>query len=397
MFQIKSFTSIVASIVNRMRASTTLITDYNVGSVARTLIEGPAQEIDELYQQMVRGLLEAIPASTYASFEFGLLPPVAATGSIQVVIAAQTSNVLIAAGTSFLRADGAATYTSLADVTIAAGNTTALVSVAATAPGSAGNAAQGMAFTPTPTPAGFISASNLSAIQNGADQETDAQRKIRFGQYVSTLSRGTVPAIAYGLSTTQLTDANGNIIEQVKLKQVVEPFKTDPTQPVALVDCYVHNGVGNTSSALVAQAQNVIYGYYDANGNPVPGYSAAGVNVIISPATEEAIPVSGVITIAPGYDGPTLVGLVQSALATYLLGLDVAQPAFRSVMVALGMNASPGIANFALFSPGADVTPGTGVKLMPGTFALTYSTGVAATLAAELSASTALAAVMTGG
>ncbi len=56
MFQVKDFRSIVASMVNHVRATTTKITDFRVGGVARTLLEAPAIEIDELYQQMFNGL-----------------------------------------------------------------------------------------------------------------------------------------------------------------------------------------------------------------------------------------------------------------------------------------------------------------------------------------------------
>ena len=45
-FQIKNFVSICAGMINSMRANQTQITDFNVGSVARTLIEAPAIEID---------------------------------------------------------------------------------------------------------------------------------------------------------------------------------------------------------------------------------------------------------------------------------------------------------------------------------------------------------------
>ena len=64
-FQIKDFLSIVASMVNYMRGATSKITDYNVGSVARTMVEAPAIEIDQLYQQMLFGLRDAIPTATY--------------------------------------------------------------------------------------------------------------------------------------------------------------------------------------------------------------------------------------------------------------------------------------------------------------------------------------------
>src|SRR3546814_4415210 len=71
---------------------------------------------------------------------------------------------------------------------------------------------------------------------------------------------------------------------------------------MSLVECYVHNGVGNTSSALVNRARDVIYGYYDANGNAVPGWKAAGVKEEVYAAEEQTVAVTGVLTAMPGFD-----------------------------------------------------------------------------------------------
>src|SRR3546814_6403650 len=76
---------------------------------------------------------------------------------------------------------------------------------------------------------------------------------------------------------------------------------------MSLVECYVHNGVGNTSSALVNRARDVIYGYYDANGNAVPGWKAAGVKVEVYAAEEQTVAVTGVLTAMPGFDKPSLI------------------------------------------------------------------------------------------
>ncbi len=51
-FQIKDFTSIVASMVNHMRGTQKKVTDFQKGSVARTLVEAAAVENEELYLQM---------------------------------------------------------------------------------------------------------------------------------------------------------------------------------------------------------------------------------------------------------------------------------------------------------------------------------------------------------
>lgn len=395
MFQIKSFTSIVASIINRMRASTSLITDYNVGSISRTLIEGPAQEIDELYQQMVRGLVEAIAASTYASFNFPLLAATSANGSISIIISAQTSAVVIGAGSTLTPTAGAVTYTTQSDVMIPIGDTVGTVIVVASTAGSSGNLAAGAQFTVSPSPAGFLSATNVSAIQNGTDQATDAQRKVRFQQYISTLARGTVAAIKYGLSTVQLTDANGNITERVGSSQVVEPYKTDPTQPVGLVNSYIHNGVGNTSAALVAQAQAVINGYYNAAGKPIPGYKAAGVAAPVAAATEEPIYVLGIATILPGFDGPTAVAAIQSAFSSYILSVPTGAAVRFSKLEALAQ-AVAGVDYFTMVTPVADVGGGTGIKLMPGTLNITWASSLAAQFSMSIATTSSLTPTPSG-
>lgn len=72
-FQIKDFRSIVASLINVSKASQSKITDFGVGSVARTLMESPAIEIEELYLQMALGLQDAIPVAIYQAFDFPLI------------------------------------------------------------------------------------------------------------------------------------------------------------------------------------------------------------------------------------------------------------------------------------------------------------------------------------
>ena len=69
-FQLKDFPSIAASMVNHARAIQNKLTDFNIGSVARTMLEAPAVEIEEQYQQMFIGLKEGIPVATYSSFGF---------------------------------------------------------------------------------------------------------------------------------------------------------------------------------------------------------------------------------------------------------------------------------------------------------------------------------------
>ena len=369
-FQVKDFASITASCINWMKATTAKITDFNVGAVVRTMIEAIAAEIDELYQQMFIGIKEAIPVAVYNSFNFSALTATPAIGLVRVSITPSATATLISAGTSFNVTGNPTMYVSTSDVTIAAGSTYGDVPIACAVAGSAGNQASGAAFTVSPAPSGLVSATNLSAIASGTDNETDDDRKVRFTAFVSSLNRGTIAALKYGLQTAFLTDASGNTIEHVATSSVVEPWIADNTQPVGLVNCYIHNGVGSTSGALVAQANKVIYGYYDANGNAVPGWKAAGVNVQVYAATETTVAVTAALTAVSGYDKPTLVIAVTSAINSYLLSLPIGQPALEAEIVTLAMN-TLGVANFVMTAPASDVAAAANVKLMPGTFTIT--------------------------
>jgi uncharacterized phage protein gp47/JayE len=370
MFQIKDFRSIAAAMLNWFTTVQTQVTDVSQGSPAAVLLEAPAAELDELYQQMFIGLTEAIPVSVFNSFAFAPLPATAATGTVRVTITASASATVIPAGTAFTTPANASGYTSATDVTIAAGNTYADVLVASNATGAAGNLAAAAAFTLSPAPAGFVSASNAAAFSTGADAESDTARKARFGAYVLTLAKGTPAALEYGASTVQLFDALGNITERVIYAKCVEPYNTDTAQPIGLVNVYVHNGVGSTSGALVTQVATVLAGYTTAAGVKVPGYKAAGVHLVVAAATETTVPVTATISVQAGYDGPTLQAATIAIINNYILSLPLGASFVRAALVGIVMDQA-GLTNFVMSVPSSDTAAAANVKLMPGTVAVT--------------------------
>jgi uncharacterized phage protein gp47/JayE len=368
-FQIKDFTSIVASMVNWMKATQQKLTDFNVGSVARTLVEAPAAEIDELYQQMFIGLKEAIPVSVYNSFGFDAVTELPATGLIRVQVTAAAVPITIPAGTTFSLAFGDVTYSSNNDVVIAAGSTFADVLVTCSVPGAAGNILAGQSFSAEPAIGGFQSAENLAAFVSGVDTENEQDRKNRFNAFIAALPRGTVAALTYGLNLAYLTDANGNKTERVVSSSIIEPWVDDDTQPIALVNCYIHNGSGGTSGDLVNRAREVIYGYYDDSGMAVPGWKAAGVRVDVFPATEVLVDVTGVLTAVAGYDKSALIVEAEQVIYTYILSLAIGAPVIKSELIALVMGID-GVFNVTFSDPADDVLADRQTKLMPGAIAL---------------------------
>jgi uncharacterized phage protein gp47/JayE len=368
-FQVKNFASITASIVNYMKSVTTKITDFSVGSVARTLVEAPATEIDELYQKVFVGLREAIPVAIYRAFEFDALSATSSGGTIRVTITPSEDDVLISAGTTFTLDGGSeVVFSNADDTTIVAGDSYADVTVTAVVAGTSGNIAALQSFTVQPTVDGMQSATNLASFTNGTDDETDDERKARFTAYVSSLARGTTAAIEYGLSTVTVTDSSDSVTEQVVSSTVVEPWLTDENEPIALVRCYIHNGGSGASSELLARAKEVIDGYYDGD-TAVPGWKAAGVKVEIYAATNVSFDVTASLVAESGYTVSDLVTSAETAIDAYLSALSVGEDALLSEVIAAVM-AIDGVYNFTVSSPVADLVVASTEKAVTGVLSI---------------------------
>lgn len=369
-FQTKTFQSVVASEINRARVSTPLVTDYNVGSVERTILESGAQELDLLYQRLLNRLLTAIDTSVYTSFNFPAIPAAYASGPVRVSMVVQSDAVLIAAGSIFTRPDGSAAYAATTDATVQAGASFADVPVQATVAGIGGNMPQLQALTLEPLVAGFISATNLVPFTNGVAAETPSAQKVRFDAYLTNLARGTGASIEEALERlATLMDASGNVTERVASVSIVEPYLDDPSKTVGLVQAYIHNGVGATSSALVNTAQNVVNGYIDTSGATVSGYKASGVRITVFAATEIPLAVVGALTINPNYDRSAVVAQVTAVLYTYVLGIATGEPYIGAVADDLVMQI-PGVLNWEPLDTLAYVGVPPTAKLMPAHFQL---------------------------
>jgi uncharacterized phage protein gp47/JayE len=369
-FQIKDFVSIAASIMNYAKAVQASITDFSVGSVARTILEAPAVEIEELYQQMWIGLKESIPVSVYNSFDFERIAAKPATGAVRVSISPQSADVVITSGTRLAMTGTSLQFVSTIDAVIPAGGSYVDVYVAAQTTGASGNIPATTPFTLAPAPTGFASAVALADFANGTDVETDDQRKARFISYVRSLNRGTTDSLKYGLSLVSVTDALGNVTESVRFKSVIEPYKTDPLAPISLVNCYIHNGATGASSALVGNSLRTLEGYVDSSGNRVPGWKAAGVHVTVQAASNVAVNIAGVLTVDPTCIKEAVQSRVGAAIADYINGLDVGQGALVAEIITSAMNIA-GVINFIPSSPTTDVVILPTEKAILGTLTVT--------------------------
>lgn len=292
--------------VNQMKATQDRVTDFQVGSAARTLLESSAIEVEELYHRVLSGILDAIPTSIYKAFDFELVGAAAASGAVHIAFGTAIVDAFtIPAGTTFVA--GTLNFTSLAEQLVPIGATSVDVVVACSTLGSIGNVAANAitATTGYSFPAGSVLGN--PAFSSGNDGQTESERKARFAEYIQSLSRGTTNSILYAVNQARVTNANGDIIEYVARAGIAEiPGR---------VDVYVYGSAGLPSADLLTAADQIVNGYRDNAGTAVPGYVAGGVEGRVLSMVERAIDVTLYMTLSAGVVGTDA---LKNQLATLL-------------------------------------------------------------------------------
>lgn len=314
-FQIKNFRSIVASMINVSRASQTKITDFSVGAVARTLMESPAVEIEELYLQMYLGLQDAIPVSIYKAFDFSLIDALPAAGVLTITFPAAVATLALPAGTTFEVPQKSLVFRSLSPVNIAVGATQIIIPVTCTTAGTAGNIAvneltagvNGSLYPPgaTYTNPPFVT---------GKEGEGEIERKTRFNNFILSISRGTVDAIRYCSGAATVLDSVGRVQEYV--------IRIGVDEHTGRLEVYVSGSAGAPTPALLARVQANIDGYTDLlTGQRVNGYRPAGVSVTVLPMQSRVVDIGLIVaTKSDAQHTSGLISSITSAVAGMIAG-----------------------------------------------------------------------------
>lgn len=364
-FQIKDFLSIVAGMVNHMRKTSPKVTDFNVGSVARTMIEAPAIEIDELYQQYLAGLVEGIPTAIYRSFDFPLLPAVPASGIVRFTAEPERSApVAILVGTRVANASNVE-YVTVEAATIPVGETGVNVLVTASAAGPVGNTLQGAIGQLVSPVDGVVGVTNPDALANGRGEETESERKLRFAEFIKSLARGTVDALAYAARLATVTDASGTTVLERVARVAVE-------EEAGFVTLFIHNGAGSTSEQLVRAVKHIVDGYEDAGGNLVPGYRPAGMRVDVVAMAERPVGVTIQVQVPAFYQTDETRAQIAAAL-TGIIRSTRSGGDLRPVNLINAVLALDTVQGAEIITPTQAVACPAGSVLVPGTLTVVWA------------------------
>lgn len=358
-FRIKDFSTLVADMILTARAHTDRISDYNIGSVARTLLESPALELDALYQAMYFGLLDAIPIAIYQGFNFTALPAQAASGYVVFTLdAALAEDLVIPAGTTLRQPGDVLTYQTQSAATIPAGATTVTVRIAATVTGAGGNQnAHALLGYEVASVAG-LTVDNPQAIGGGRDTETAEEQRARFIRYLQSLARGTPASLLFCAGQAQLLSLDGLVMERA--------YRVSLEETPGHVNLYVWNGVGQTSAELCTAISRQIEGYWDEETQQwIPGYRPAGMRVDVEPMQEQAIPVTLELDAATSDRTAALQTAAVSALQTAILAEPVGG-LLRPVELLNSVLTLPGVLGARLHTPTESVPVPPYTALIPG-------------------------------
>lgn len=325
---------VATAILALMGAQSGVMTDYNIGSIIRTLSESLGAPIElqgiaeqtQAYQAMIYGAMAA----------FSIYPcgAVAATGTVTFTSPGPaTQAVSISAGT-LVQTNGGVQFSVMNGVALASGTTYVNAAVMAVSGGTAGNV-PASGITMILTGLGYpLTVTNGAPTAGGANAETLSQTLSRFSAAVATPGLASPVAVANG----PIGVAYG--AESVKFANCYEPWIASSGVSGMGFTVYIDDGTGTASAGLISAVQTAMTG--SATGSA--GFRPAGVPYSVMAATPiyAAVTVSG--SVLPQYTSAsgTITNSVSGSLASYAQSLAFEQNLYQGNLSAVVGNAGEG-------------------------------------------------------
>ena len=305
-------TQIATDSVAAILSSTSEVTNFNTGTLIRSLIDADAaisavqeQQIEDQVASAVNNVLLQALGQT----------PVDATGSVYLLqlslSSVATTSYTFAAGTAATIPNSSLQWLTSESVTVAP-NSAQNVTATCTATGIITNVPANT-ITQLVNPVPNASVTNLSAqpIVAGQDAGTSVQLQAQIANAISELQAGIDESIESTAIKASVTDSSGNPIE------VVAKAKFYNAPVLATGYCYIYNGVGTASSTLLTNTQELIDGYVDTNGNVIEGVTPAGGAIYVTDAPQTPVSVSVAVLPAYGYTLTAIQTGVQYAIQQF--------------------------------------------------------------------------------
>jgi hypothetical protein len=343
---VKKFKDILRDMVTWLALTNTKVTNFTVGSVARSIMEAVAIEIESLYY-FIQSKFEALQEnSIYNSFGFQKRPPTPSTGTVTVNFnQALSQSVLFPTGAQFYTVpiDGQTIYfASTQDVIANIGSRTVNIPVQCTQAGTIGNVPSytiRRAVQNTPVMGDIY---NASRFFTGAPEESKEERKKRFSTFVRGIARATPDALTYGC--LQVTNVAGVIIQE----------------GIGMVYVYAHNADGDLTDQMKTDLTTALY-----------NYRAAGIMSFVNGVTKKPIDLNIQVLINPGYNTDTILFKVEDLVTVYLSKFTVSKSLIKADLIRYIMEIDKEAISNINIDLTADVVVATQELIRPGSINVT--------------------------
>lgn len=342
----KLFTEIYEAMRDKFLSGNSSLTNFNVNSRMRALLEAIAEALEEIWfyeDSVLQALFVETAKGTYLdkrATELGLTrlaaqkaycPQVRFTGTASTVIPAGT---VISTGSN---TNPEVEFVTLEEVTIHGGETTVDTDVEAKIAGSSGNVITGAIDTLVSVVSGLSAVENLQPASGGADAETDAELRTRIilKWYASSYGPTNNTIRSWCLEVRGVADA-----------RVVGNFPAPGKAAVLIWSRNEEGALTPASSDLVAQVQVIL-----DERRPVCFILTATIPTGILVDVETAIEVAG------GYTFTDVSEAVKAAIEDYFSNLSVGDDVLVAGLLYTVMGVA-GVANAAITAPTADVIIG---------------------------------------
>ncbi|WP_369788059.1 baseplate J/gp47 family protein [Rouxiella sp. WC2420] len=341
---LKTFATLVSDQVTALQGAAAGLVDTAIGSILRSIVESNSAVVMWI-QQLIVDLLVTTRAATssgddldswMADFSFTRLAATAATGQVVFSRFTATNQAVIPVGTQVSTTDGTQAYLVTTDTTnaaydatqtgyvLAAGVASVSVPVQAVTAGAAGNAQQGTITVISGSIQYVDTVTNTVTFGSGEDAESDTDFRARFVLWIASLSKSTLSAIGYALSSMQ------NGVTYTLTENQTYSGLSQPGYFYAVVD----DGSSSPSSTFLGQAYSAI----DA---------VRGFTVTFSVFAPELVTANIAMTLtlsAPAVRSE-VVALVDAALESYVASLALGQTLPFTQLATIAYGASPYVTN----------------------------------------------------
>ena len=360
MLALLNFATLVQTMGTAVLGRASAVIDLTVGSVARTILEANAS-VALWLQWLILQVLSMTRLSTSTGTnvdswvgDFGMsrIPAVAASGQVTFSSYTTSQQRLIVPGVSVKTADGTQIFTVVADTTnaawsaaqggfvVAAGVASVTVTVQASVAGAAGNVQAGAIALIASAISGIDTVTNAASFTNGIDAETDAALKARFANYIASLSKATLPAVEYAISSVQ-QGLSYSVTENSTLGGVYEPGHF-----LVVVD----DGSGAPPSTLLS----TVYAAVDQM-RPI------GSTFEVHGPTLVGCTIGLTISVSVGASKPAIIGPVAQAIQSYVDALPIGGTLYLTRVVQIAYDTNSAITNVSavtINSATSDLNPG---------------------------------------